>query len=254
MAVLFHDIFLSGKTVSTSEIIPIVIVAHSMGGLVVQEALNLLDGGNTKILAIEFISLATPFGGHPSARSSNDTSLMILPSWRDINPDNEFIQHLFRNPLPENVTHYLYYAFSNSDHIKLGENSDGVVPLSSQLRVEAQQQSSRQLGLDVTHTGILTNPAAIAAIVEVLSGVKTGYPDDHMRYFLQGGYEVDVGSVYDERDQYYLRYYGQYIEALAKGEIDPIGPWQEEFVPMLRGQAEPKFEPAKAWLKYIQSG
>ena len=254
MATLFHDIFLSGDTIPTSEIIPIVIVAHSMGGLVVREALNLLDPDNPKRPSIEFISLATPFDGHPSARSSNDTSMMILPSWRDLNPDNAFIQQLFRKPLPDNVTHDLFYAFSNKDHIKLGDNSDGVVPLSSQLRTQAQQQSRRQLGLDVTHTEILTDPAAIAAIVDTLSEVKPGYPDDHMSYFLQGGYDVKIGGVYNEHDQYYLRYYGRYIEALAKGEIEPIGPWQEELVPMLRGQADSTFEPAKAWRKFIQNG
>jgi len=254
MAALFHDIFLSGDTIPVKKYIPIVIVAHSMGGLVVREALNMLDLGNSELPAVEFISLATPFGGHPSARSTGDTSMMILPSWRDLNPDSEFIQQLYRNPLPGNVTHHLYYAFSNKDHIKLGDNSDGVVPLSSQLRAEAQQQSSSQLGLDVNHTSILTDPAAIAAIVEIPSGVKTGIPDEHMSYFLQGGFKVNTGGVYNERDQYHLRHYGRYIEALANGELEPISPWQEELVPMLRGKTKPEFEAAEAWLKFIQNG
>jgi uncharacterized protein YifE (UPF0438 family)/uncharacterized alpha/beta hydrolase family protein len=252
MAALFHEIFLSGNTIGTSELMPIVIVAHSMGGLVVRESLNLLDSGNSQLPRIEFISLATPFGGHPAAQSTNDTGMMILPSWRDLNPDNEFIRQLYRKPLPDNVTHYLFYAFSNEDSIKLGDNSDGVVPLSSQLRAQAQQQSSRQIGLNVTHTGILTDPAAIAAVLETLSEVKTGFPDDHMRYFFQGGYDVEIGSVYTAHDQYYLRTYGRYMEALAKGEIEPIGLWQEELVPMLRGEAKPEFEPAKAWRKFIR--
>ena len=253
MAKLFHDIFLSGDIISTNELMSIVIVAHSMGGLVVREALNLWDLDNSQFPAIEFISLATPFGGHPLARVSGDTSLLILPSWRNLNPDNEFIQQLYRHPLPDHVRHHLLYAFNNDDRIKLGENSDGVVPLSSQLHARAQQQSSRQLGLNATHTSILADPAATAAVVDILSRVKTGFPEHHMSYFLQGGYEVEVGSIYSERDQYFLRYYGRWINALAQGEIEPIHPWQEELLPMLRRQAEPKFELAKAWLKFIEN-
>ena len=73
-----------------------------------------------------------------------------------------------------------------------------------------------------------------------------------MRYFFQGGYDVEIGGVYTAHDQYYLRTYGRYMEALAKGEIEPIGLWQEELVPMLRGEAKPEFEPAKAWRKFMR--
>lgn len=253
MAELFHDIFLSGDTVTTSKYVPIVIVAHSMGGLVVREALNLLDAERTELPAIEFISLATPFGGHPAASFGSDTSMMILPSWRDLNPDNEFIQNLYRRPLPGNVTHHLFYAFNNDDAIKFGDNSDGIVPLSSQLHARAQEQCSRQLGLDVTHTSILIDPAANAAIVEALSTVRTGIPEKNMDYLLKGGFEVDVGSVYSKRDQYILRYYGRYIEAMAKGEIEPFYSAEEELLPMLRGQAEPTSEIAKTWLKFVEN-
>ncbi|MGI9302246.1 MAG: DUF413 domain-containing protein [Gammaproteobacteria bacterium] len=253
MAELFHAIFLSGDNVSTTEFIPIAVVAHSMGGLVVREALNLLDLDSSELPVIEFISLATPFGGHPAARFSDDTNMMILPSWRDVNPDNEFIHQLYRKPLPDHVRHHLFYAFNDEGIIKFGENSDGVAPLSSQLHPQAQRQSSRQLGLNATHTSILTDPTATAAVVDILSKMKTGYPERHMSYFLQGGYEVDVGSVYSERDQHFLRHYGRYIEALAKGEIEPLSPWQEELLPMLRGQTPPKFETARVWLKFIEN-
>lgn len=253
MAQLFHDIFLSGDTISLNELMPIVIVAHSMGGLIVREALNLLDTDDSKALGIEFISLATPFGGHPAARHTADSTMMILPSWRDLNPDSEFIQKLYRKPLPDDVTHELFYAFNNEDGIKVGENSDGVVPLSSQLYPRAQEQSSRQLGLDVTHTSILTDSTATTAIIEAVSQIKTGFPESHTRYVLQPGYEVNVGAIYTARDQYFLRYYGPYMEALAQGDIEPVNSWQEEFVPMLRGEAAPEFEAARAWRKYVEN-
>ena len=74
-------------------VMPIVVVAHSMGGLVVREAFNLLDLGNSDLPQIVFISLATPFGGHPveigSVYNRHDqiiciTTAVISRPWRSV--------------------------------------------------------------------------------------------------------------------------------------------------------------------------
>ncbi|MCA8953118.1 MAG: alpha/beta fold hydrolase, partial [Planctomycetes bacterium] len=133
LATLFYGIFLSGEAVQASAVVPLVIVAHSMGGLVVRRALGMLRGGAGEQAHVVFCSLATPFGGHPSAAGVGDSSVLVLPSWRDLDPGSEFLAGLCREPLPPAVEHWLFYAFDNDAFLKFGENSDGVVPLASQL-------------------------------------------------------------------------------------------------------------------------
>jgi len=250
---LFHDIFLSGQTVVPSEFVPMVIVAHSMGGLVVRRALREVTPDGEGPSPIVFVSLASPFGGHPSARGVQDSSMLILPSWRDLDPDSGFIAELFDRPLPAGVTHHLFHAFSNDSMLKLGENSDGVVPLSSQLHPPAQRQSSVQLGLDTTHVGILRDPDAVAAVVGVLDSVETRIPPEHMACFQRGGFAVD-GAGYTDMERFLLRHYGCFLEALAAGELEPMDPSQEQLVPMLRGEVEPSLPGATAWQKFVANG
>ena len=59
------------------------------------------------------------------------------------------------------VKHQLIFTYHNSGTLKLGENSDGVVPLSSQLHPDAQRQASGQFGFNSTHTGVLKDEDAI---------------------------------------------------------------------------------------------
>ncbi len=45
--------------------------------------------------------MSTPFGGYPSAAAGEKNSLLVLPSWRDLNPAGAFIKNLYRKPLPQ---------------------------------------------------------------------------------------------------------------------------------------------------------
>lgn len=247
---LFFDIFLSGKMMQHNPLMPIVIVAHSMGGLVVRRALRACSDEPGRTPAITWISLATPFGGHPAAIRVGESDMLILPSWRDMDPNGEFVTNLFDRPLPDSVTHHLLYAFNNDSVVKLGENSDGVVPMSSQLHEPAQRQSTRQLGLNTTHVGILKDPIAMAAIVEVLKGIKTDIPELQMSYLQRGGFDVG-GDDYSEVERYILRHYGCYLEGLAAGSFAPMDETQQQLVLMLRGEVTPTTQSAIAWRKYL---
>lgn len=48
------------------------------------------------------------------------------------------------------------------------ESSDGVINLSSQLRMEAQEQASQVRGYDEDHVSILTNESVIAQVNQIL--------------------------------------------------------------------------------------
>ncbi len=71
-----------------------IVVAHSMGGLVVREAINRYQGKSSENPIHLFVSMATPFGGHAAAAIGEKHGLIVLPSWRDLNPENSFIGNL----------------------------------------------------------------------------------------------------------------------------------------------------------------
>jgi len=251
LAALFYEIYLSGKVVHLGEM-PLVIVAHSMGGLIVREAINKYRGKQNENQLQLLITIATPFGGHEAAADGEKRGLIVLPSWRDLNPDSPFIANLYRNALPDGVHHELLHAFRNEGTIKVGENSDGVVALSSQLYPLAQQQCDEQFGFDSTHTEILQNDEVIAHILNKISNVKSTIPESHLHMLAQGGYDVPLGEGYTPRGKYMIRSIVVYLMALTKGTILPFRPEDEYFIEVLNGNQPPKDEFQTAWLRFIE--
>ena len=81
------------------------------------------------------------------------------------------------------MEHHLVYAYHNPSTIKLQENSDGVVPLYSQLHPEAQRQSSAQFGFKATHTSILENQEVLDYVIAKKHEVPSIFPESHMQQF-----------------------------------------------------------------------
>ena len=249
MADFFVKIFLSGKVIPQDENVPVVIVAHSMGGIVVREALNQLEDGGKR--DITFISMASPFGGMASAEAGTRNGLLVLPSWRNLSPANDFIKQLYRKPLPGNVVNKLVYAYGNPNTLKLGESSDGVVPLSSQLTKHAQQQAHEQIGFNTSHTGILTSPQVVAYLMEQFDRTKTRYPHGHVQFFSQGGFHQPLGNHYSKMEAYILRHYGKYIRALVQRQIAALNGEQQELLDVADGKREARAHAERAWLKFV---
>lgn len=251
LADLFYDVFLSGKIVR-QEGMPMIIVAHSMGGLVVREAMNKYSdiSGENKVEL--FISIATPFGGHPAAATGEKHGLIVLPAWRDVNPNNKFIRQLYRKPLPDFVDHHLIYAYHNPDVVKMSENSDGVVPLSSQLHTPAQTQSSKQFGFNSNHTTILEDDELITYILDRFKGVKNVFPENHLQYCFMGGYDIELSDEYSPIDKYIIHNYGKYWNAVGNGTLPPFYEEQEQFVRVVRGEEPAESEILKGWLRFMR--
>lgn len=250
LAELFYQIFLSGK-VYQSDGMPLIVVAHSMGGLIVREAINKYEGKPTENQLHLLVTMASPFGGHPAAASGEKHGLIVLPSWRDLNPTSSFIANLFRKPLPPFVHHELIYAFQDPAAIRLGENSDGIVPLSSQLDPRVQYQASEQFGFDNTHTGILDSDEVAAHILIRMNAVKNQFPESHLSVLRQGGYDVALGPDYTPVAAYFIRTYGKYLMALTDGTLTPVLPGETRFVEVVRGQRPPGNEVEKEWLSFV---
>jgi len=234
LAELFYDIFLSGSVVLRGKM-PMIVVAHSMGGLIARAAFNNYQGKEKENKVDLFVSIASPFGGHPSAASGEKHGLIVLPSWQDLNPANPFINELYRKPLPSFVNHQLFYAYNNSDMLKLGENSDGVVPLSSQLHPDAQRQSRNQFGFNQSHVDILNHEEMIVNLLDHMDGVKNIFPDSHMEILIDGGFKVKLTDAYSPFSQHLISYAGKYLVLLCKGMIKPMSPQQERLVQAYQG-------------------
>ena len=251
LAEFFHRIYLSGKVVNLAEM-PMIIVTHSMGGLIVREALNKYDNSQKENRISLFVTIATPFGGHPAATSGENHGLIVLPSWRDVNPENRFIKELFRKSLQETIEHQLLYAYDNPATLKISKNSDGVVPLSSQLRLEAQQQATGQFGFESSHTGILGNEVMISHIFERMDRVKNFYPESHLEVLRRGGYEVKLTDDYSQVSQYFIHSQGRYWMAVSNGTLKPFFPGQERFLRVIKGEETPKYEVVEDWLRFLK--
>lgn len=246
-ATMFYKIFLSGKLIPLEDF-PVAIVAHSMGGLVVREAFNLRTGAKRETPVHRFVTLASPLGGHPAARAAVRAPV-VLPSWRDLDPGSTFIAGLHRRPLPAELRYHLLFAFGDDRTVKLGGNSDGVVPLASQLDPAAQNEAAAQQGFDTTHTGILRDPAAIERTLALAAEVRSAFPEDHLRELRRGGYDLALGPHYSRIEAHLVRHIGRYMDALVDGTIRPFHPVQEHFLQVCRGEKSARYPAESAWLK-----
>lgn len=143
------------------------VVAHSMGGLVSRDALNdCVRNGDCEFVR-SYTTISTPWNGVASAALGVDWAPTVVPVWRDLDPGGEFIRTLFDTPLPDHVRYHLLFGFKR-DSIFGAASSDGVIELSSMLRQEAQDEADSIRGYDDDHTGILSDPAVIRKLAQIL--------------------------------------------------------------------------------------
>lgn len=251
LAEIFYRVFLSGEVVHLGAT-PLAIVAHSMGGLVVREALNQYAGNNKENTLDLLVTIASPLEGHSAAALGEKHGFIVLPAWRDLNPNNSFIKELYRTTLPSFVNYQLLYAFNNSSTVKFGANSDGVVTLSSQLRTEAQVEADEQFGFNDTHAGILENRDAINQIIKEIEKIKGPFPETHLQILFTGGYDLPIDPSIDALSHYIIRSTGKYLQALITKEITPIHQEQIEFIGAATGKRKPSTDLEKAWQVFIQ--
>ena len=144
------------------------LVAHSMGGVVSREMLNRHFEARETSYISAFITIAAPLGGHPAAAMGATMSPVVVPSWRNLVPDGEFMQQLYRRPLREETYHSLFFTLR-----------DGVVPLQSQLRAEALDEADFTHHFPNTHVGVLESESLgehLAVALDRCRGDRGGAP------------------------------------------------------------------------------
>jgi hypothetical protein len=146
-----------------------IVVAHSMGGLVTRAAINTMTiNGDGGLLAL-FVTISTPWNGHPGAARGVADSPVVMPAWPDLVPDSPFLVGLHETPLPSGCPHHLLFSYKGHSMV-LHESNDGVVPVSSELAMRAQNEATRVYGFDESHTSILESAEAARPVNALLAG------------------------------------------------------------------------------------
>ncbi|MBC8055530.1 MAG: alpha/beta fold hydrolase [Rhizobiales bacterium] len=146
---------------------PVVLTAHSLGGLVVRSFL--LEHGGAFPQATLFVSLSTPWAGEPLAKLGVRLAPKHPSAWADLVPGSRTLRRLFASPLPEHVQHVLFFSHKGRYSILPG-NRDGAVTLASQLDQRAQREAVLVVGFDEDHEGILESAQVFERYAAVLDG------------------------------------------------------------------------------------
>jgi len=144
------------------------VVAHSMGGLVSRGAIQRAAKQNGTNFVSEFVSIATPWGGHEAAQMGVKYLDYPVPAWRDMSPGSDYLKNIIETPLPQGTRHDLIFGFKTSGGMGLPNDNDGVVGVESELIVPVQQHAASMLGLPLDHAEILLSPLVLKKIEAVL--------------------------------------------------------------------------------------
>ena len=143
-----------------------IVVAHSMGGLVSRGFLQRYTGSGGGAQVPLFVSISSPWDGHGAAAWSKSAPIATPRVFEDMAPNSAYLKSLYgRDP---GVPHYLIFSYRHSG---IGEASDGVVSVASQLRPAAQQGAVRVEGFNETHMGVLEAKEVSARLNELLGQV-----------------------------------------------------------------------------------
>lgn len=146
----------------------LVVVAHSMGGLVTRSFINDYSQSNKSFLINKYITISTPWGGHEAAAMGLKYAPAIIPVWNDIVPGSIFLNSILKTPLPEHTNHYLLFGYKGESNFIDG-NSDGVVSIAAQLKIQVQDEAVQVKGFDDNHNSILLSKQVVTTVNEILS-------------------------------------------------------------------------------------
>jgi len=135
----------------------VILVAHSMGGLVTRRALSLWmdDAAGSRTERVPcFVTIASPLGGHPAA-ARGAAAPRGVPAWTDLAPGSAFLQSLHTQPLPDSVRYFLVTATGQDG------TTDGVVPVVNQRPPRALGEADQQSAYPSAHVAVLSDAAVL---------------------------------------------------------------------------------------------
>jgi hypothetical protein len=138
-----------------------------MGGLVSRYAIlqNVYEDHHDYIRL--YVTISTPWAGHRAAAFGVEKAPAVVPSWRNVVPDSEFITGLYDRKLPATIPHYLLFSYSGRSD-RMERNNDGAVTLESQLDYRVQRQAREIYGFDEDHVKVLESDDVIDIFNDIL--------------------------------------------------------------------------------------
>jgi pimeloyl-ACP methyl ester carboxylesterase len=159
------------------EVRSIVIVAHSMGGLIARDVLLRTSRVHRATVPV-LITLSTPWDGHLAAAVGARFWPTAVTAWHDLATGSAYIEALFETDeglhrhLPVDTEHYLFASLGRRKN-RGADGNDGVVSVASQLQDAAWMDSYRIYRFDETHIGILNSTAVANSMNRTLATVLT---------------------------------------------------------------------------------
>lgn len=155
------------------------IAAHSMGGLVSRSAI--IEKSDNFHDAIKlFVSISTPWGGEGRAKTGVDNSPAVIPSWKDVVPDSEYIKRVFATKIDSSIRYYLFFGHKGGGSL-FRQNNDNTVTLESMLDLRAQADALKVSGLNEDHVSILSSPEMMTQFKAVLASTEANKDKTYAR-------------------------------------------------------------------------
>jgi pimeloyl-ACP methyl ester carboxylesterase len=148
----------------------LVVIAHSMGGLVARGAIHRSSGFSWVDDVRLLVTISTPWLGQDAARLGLGHSPYIVPSWIDLAPGSEFLFRMRHAELPSKVSYHLYFGYRGGNSLLAGGSSDGTVSMGSMLDPAAQAEAAGIQGFDEDHERILASEAVAHGLRRLMDG------------------------------------------------------------------------------------
>ncbi len=145
------------------------VVAHSMGGLVARRAIDLAVADEGADFIPKFVSISTPWGGHPAAESGLRHLKKPVPSWLDVAPESAYLHSLHSVPPPAGTRHWLFYGQKTKRLPWLKGENDGVVQVKSETDPRILRHAAGVKVYPFQHEEILFQPAVLRDVEAALA-------------------------------------------------------------------------------------
>jgi len=147
----------------------LVVIGHSMGGVVAKALLDEIDVDDDLPSWRLFISISSPFGGIDTAQYA-DQLPQHPAAWDDLAPNSAFMRNVKSTPFPSDLRFYLFFGARSSNRLlrALG-NNDGVLSLDSMCDSPVTGMAADVFGFYEDHTSILADPLVLRRLEGVMN-------------------------------------------------------------------------------------